>query len=73
MLARIILLLTVIRTRRPDAAMPPPLFEEDGIAAFSRYERADYGSNADAGALAGVEAGAAVPSVQVPVLGLYSS
>ena len=64
------LVLIAIARRRPDAAMPSPF--EDGIA-LSRYERADYGSAVEAGALAGVEAGAEVPSVQVPVLGLNSS
>jgi hypothetical protein len=65
------LVLIAIARPRPDAAMPSPF--EDGIARSSRYERADYGSNAEAGALAGVDAGADKPSVQVPVLGLYNS
>jgi hypothetical protein len=65
--------LTAIRTPRPEAAMPPSFSRRTAPPLLSRYERADYGSNAEAGALAGVEAGAAVPSVQVPVLGLYNS
>ena len=68
--------LTLLLYRQPSAASrssdaAPPL--EGRHRHFSRYERADYGSTADAGALAGVDAGAEAPSVQVPVLGLYSS